>query len=746
MTLYQITECDRLTVSPVFLSTKGENSEHLNSLFKDTSVIICDELKSQLSELIELQNPSIDYGDEELVSAVDSHLKGVSSVDYGLWVYYPWMRRLVHVLPEDEFVQCRTNRNKYKITDKEQQLLSKKVVGVVGLSVGQSVSLTMAMERSFGELRIADFDDLELTNLNRIRTGVHNLGLPKTTVVAREIAEIDPFLKVSVFEEGLTEDNIDSFLTGGSKMDLLIDECDGLDMKIIMRVHAKKLRIPVLMDMSDRGTLDIERYDIEPEYPILHGLIGDMNIAKLKALETYEDKIPYLLKMIDARTISPRLKASMIEIGTSITTWPQLASAVCLGGALGADVSRRLFTLGKVESGRYHVDLSELTLSEDKVQLDEIESPNVTFKSHSKIEFPREVIPLMDVLEVGCEMDSESVRSVFEELKTSPSAGNTQPWIVCYQEGNFVLFVKRSNTQIEKLASVNFGMIYSVLNLLLSQRGFKVELDSKMLDTGVFAVLKLSKANGAEVWRDFIPYMSMRTTLRDHSSSYQKVSLPSELIRELDDLLKTNKSGNYIVLDSKTEMKEVIDLITFSDLARMLSHVEHAELFSSELTFDDDQSSGIKASDLGLDSKDLAGIEVIGDPKVANLMNELEIGFGMRKMIEKKVESSDCFLAFSSSTDDLEGITEASQFLYFAWLLFAKYGFAFHPYTSVCFIENTSGQSDFRKSIIEKRDAKRKELGLPDKLIFFTRVHRSALALKNESNRISLENFVYESH
>ncbi|MGB1031398.1 MAG: ThiF family adenylyltransferase, partial [Flavobacteriales bacterium] len=120
-------------------------------------------------------------------------MKGVEPADYGVWVYYPWLRKLVHLLDEKEFVECRTNRNKYKITAEEQEVLSKKVVGVVGLSVGQSVSLTMAMERSFGELRIADFDDLELTNLNRIRTGVHNLGLPKTTIVAREIAEIDPF-------------------------------------------------------------------------------------------------------------------------------------------------------------------------------------------------------------------------------------------------------------------------------------------------------------------------------------------------------------------------------------------------------------------------------------------------------------------------------------------------------------------------------------------------------------------------
>jgi tRNA A37 threonylcarbamoyladenosine dehydratase len=54
----------------------------------------------------------------------------------------------------------------------------RKRIGVVGLSVGQSVALTLALERSFGELRLADFDRLDLSNLNRIRAGVHDLNLP----------------------------------------------------------------------------------------------------------------------------------------------------------------------------------------------------------------------------------------------------------------------------------------------------------------------------------------------------------------------------------------------------------------------------------------------------------------------------------------------------------------------------------------------------------------------------------------
>ena len=50
----------------------------------------------------------------------------------------------------------------------------------------------------------------------------------------------------------------------------------------------------------------------------------------------------------------------MIEIGRSIYTWPQLASNVVLGGALTADVVRRILLNQVHTSGRYFVDLEEL--------------------------------------------------------------------------------------------------------------------------------------------------------------------------------------------------------------------------------------------------------------------------------------------------------------------------------------------------------------------------------------------------
>lgn len=131
--------------------------------------------------------------------------------EYGIWAYYPWNNRLIHLVDAAEFYELRTSRNQYKITREEQDKLATKKIGIVGLSVGNAIAVTMAMERICGEIRLADFDTLDLTNLNRIRCGIHQLGLNKAIVTAREIAEIDPFIEVKVFDDGLTAENIQAF-------------------------------------------------------------------------------------------------------------------------------------------------------------------------------------------------------------------------------------------------------------------------------------------------------------------------------------------------------------------------------------------------------------------------------------------------------------------------------------------------------------------------------------------------------
>lgn len=352
---------------PYFFNLNNEqSSKNLEKLINSTpSIIIVDEIKSQLQELIKLKHPKLKFTNEQLEQKIEEHLDGQHIDYYGVWIFYPWINKLIHLLNEEEFVEVRTNRNQYKITPEEEILLSKKTIGIIGLSVGKSIALTIAMERICGELIIADFDVIELSNLNRIQTGVQNFNIKKTTVVAREIAEIDPYLKVTCLSDGLTEENTnDFFYPNGKKIDLCIEVCDGLSTKIYARQKAKEFGIPVVMDTNDNGMIDVERFDKEPSRDLFHGKMNHLDISTINEMKSNEEKIPFINAIIGIETISSRLKLSLTEIGNSITTWPQLASSVVLGGAVTCDVSRRILLNQFTQSGRYFVNLNELIKDE----------------------------------------------------------------------------------------------------------------------------------------------------------------------------------------------------------------------------------------------------------------------------------------------------------------------------------------------------------------------------------------------
>ncbi len=320
-----------------------------------------DEIQAQLVDLIKIRNPYKKLDANELKEKIEEHLNGIELAEYGVWVYYPWKNCMVHLLDKAEFLEVKTNRNKNKITEAEQDILLTKKVGVIGLSVGQSVATTLAIERCMDEIRLADFDTLDLSNCNRLKNGVHNIGLPKAIITAREILELDPFIKVKCFTDGILDSNIDSFIIEGGRLDIIIEECDSLDIKVLARVKAQENKIPLVMEMSDKGMIDIERYDLEPAYKMFHGRMEnlDCSLETLRSL-TPPEKMQYLYTMISGEMVSPRLLASAQEVGKTLLTWPQLASAVVMGGGICADTVRRIFLNQFTKSGRYYVDLETL--------------------------------------------------------------------------------------------------------------------------------------------------------------------------------------------------------------------------------------------------------------------------------------------------------------------------------------------------------------------------------------------------
>src|SRR4051812_10142934 len=193
----------------------------------DPAVVVIDELPEQLEQLARCRAPRAELSGDALRAAA-AELLGEPAP----WFYFPWRRTLVHVLPKALHHELRFDRNRYAITAPEQERLASLTVCVAGLSVGRAVVTTLAHEGIGGELRLADFDVLDLSNLNRITGGIADVGVSKVVLAAREVAELDPYIGVRLFPRGVEEATIDAFVGGA---DVVVDECDGLEIKLLLR-------------------------------------------------------------------------------------------------------------------------------------------------------------------------------------------------------------------------------------------------------------------------------------------------------------------------------------------------------------------------------------------------------------------------------------------------------------------------------------------------------------------------------
>ncbi len=335
------------------LASEGERIHFESFRAALDSYEVFDTLEDQLAELLVTRTPLLRANPEGLAGAVSRELGKGGWDEFGSWAWYPWSRSLVRVLDENDFIELRTNRNRNKITLKEQLQLKEKQIGIIGLSVGSAFAMSLAMERTCGSLKVADFDDLELSNLNRIQTGIKNLGLPKWASISRAIAEVDPYFEVISYPLGLTEQNADDFFDG---VDLVCDACDQVSAKALIRWHAKRAQVPVLMETSDRGMLDIERYDLEgSEY--LHGRISEAMLKNMLQAEGWTPE--FFNAFIDLSQASTRGVKSLEEVGNTLVGWPQLFSDVAAGGAHAAQVTRKILLGDSVPDARIYLEWDE---------------------------------------------------------------------------------------------------------------------------------------------------------------------------------------------------------------------------------------------------------------------------------------------------------------------------------------------------------------------------------------------------
>lgn len=691
--------------------------ELIQELMATPHVQIVDEIESQVSDVIKLQNPDKQLDKQDLLSRVSFFFRDKEKDKYGSWVYYPWRYTLVHLLPEEEFVRVRTVRNNFKITPSEQEELGSKKVGIVGLSVGQSIALAIALERSCGEMRLADFDTLELSNLNRLKAGVTSLGVEKVVIAAREIAEIDPYLKVTLFREGINEDNIDQFLTGGGKLDLLVDECDSLDIKLLLREKAKAVKIPVMMDTSDRGMLDIERFDSEPEREIFHGMLKGVTKSELANLSNKE-RVSIVLKITGLDTLSLRMKASLLEIGSSITSWPQLASGVFLGGASVAHVGRRLLLGENIPSGRFYVDFDEIIKTDQPETVELINHPSSPIESTGRF---LERIP-NDILQSGYKLSKEELKSMLSLVNMAPSGGNIQPWTWVFDaKGVLHLFHDRarSHSMLDFKGTgslIAFGAALENLRLVTAKSGIEIEVIEQIKDfedeliCSIRFIAKLK--NPIPVAHlELADGIGLRCTNRKNTA---RELLHPELIKELVDFAE-QEGFSLPYTEDKREIEGLSEIVGGMDRMRFF-HEEGLLDFIKEVRWTEkdaiETKDGIDIATLELSGTEKAAMGLLKDPRTVKFFRKFLMGYGLTKISKDTMHSSSAIMLLQANDFSPRSYLHGGKVLQRIWIKANMMGISFQPVTAMLFIfhkvqnEENHGFSKIEETEIKKLKSK----------------------------------------
>ena len=135
-------------------------------------------------------------------------------------------------------------RNLGALTEKECDLLREKTVLVAGCGGLGGYLIEMLLRLGLGEIRAADGDRFEASNLNRQLLSTQELlGKPKAEAAAERAAAVNPDVRFLAVPEFVTEANVRKLIQG---CDAVLDALDNIASRNILAKACTEAQIPMI--------------------------------------------------------------------------------------------------------------------------------------------------------------------------------------------------------------------------------------------------------------------------------------------------------------------------------------------------------------------------------------------------------------------------------------------------------------------------------------------------------------------
>lgn len=163
--------------------------------------------------------------------------------------------------------------------------LNSSTILVLGLGGVGSYVVESLVRSGVGSLILVDFDNIDITNLNRqLMTNLNNINELKTEVFLKRIKEINPNCKVKLINNFIDDKNIN--LLFDERIDYLIDCCDTVLTKKLVIENCLYKKIPFItcmgtgnkLDPSKLQIIDIRKTAYDPLAKVIRKWVKEENI------------------------------------------------------------------------------------------------------------------------------------------------------------------------------------------------------------------------------------------------------------------------------------------------------------------------------------------------------------------------------------------------------------------------------------------------------------------------------------
>ncbi|MDB0438199.1 tRNA cyclic N6-threonylcarbamoyladenosine(37) synthase TcdA [Clostridioides difficile] len=215
-----------------------------------------------------------------------------------------------------------TTRTSFLVGDDGIEKLKNSNVIVFGVGGVGSFTVEALARAGVGNLTIVDFDDVDITNINRQIPALHStVGKYKVDVMEERILDINPNINIKKIRNLYNKDTSSEILT--ERYDYVVDAIDMVSSKIhlIETCEEKGLKIISSMGMGNKldptkiVVTDIHKTSTCPLAKVMRKELRDRGIKKLKVVYSTEQPIELKKKVMNGKKVTPGSVSFVPSVG-----------------------------------------------------------------------------------------------------------------------------------------------------------------------------------------------------------------------------------------------------------------------------------------------------------------------------------------------------------------------------------------------------------------------------------------------